>query len=598
MNRFPLRRCIGSILILAGAAAASARAQEPASEQLTEHQKAIHVLNRTGYGPRPGDIERVLQMGIKAYLEEQLNPQRIDDRSVERDLAQFDTLTMTSKQLMKAYPPPSQRRRQEERRRMSMEESGKSEDADSGKAQSDDARQRRRQDGSRRQQMLIYSELAGSRLIRAVESQRQLQEVMVDFWANHFNVFILKGFGRYLTTEYEREVLRPLAFGRFEDLLLATAQSPAMLFYLDNWVSSAPQEVVRSRLEQRYPFTERLFREQEKGREGFRSRSDRRGLLRNASSQWRRMSREERNRMRREVRSIRPLIRRAKGLNENYARELLELHTVGVDAGYTQQDVIEVAKILSGWSLAPPPEGPEFEYWDFMHVGGDKTVMGRRFASGGRSEGEALIRFLANHPSTARFISAKLVRRFVADDPPQALVERAAATFLRTGGQIREVLRTIFTSPEFLSPAAYRSKLKKPLDLVASTLRAADARIRNPRPALRALRELGEPLYLQQAPIGYPDTADAWLNTNSLLQRLNFAIALASGSLRGVDVDMAAARRLLQGIELPEPGDEQMKRTQELMEKQISLPDSTSNDRRKLILASAFQLGSPQFQKR
>lgn len=561
-----------------------------APSELSRREKAIHVLNRIGYGPRPGDIERVLEMGIDAYLREQLHPETIDDSRLGDRLKDFPTLRMSSGQLVEAYPPPQLVRRQQ------MERSGagrRGRPNPSGPRGEMDDETRRMLKGAQKRQREIYAELAQARLIRAVHSSRQLNEVMVDFWMNHFNVFMFKGLGRQLVTEYEEKTVRPLVLGRFEDLLKATARSPAMLYYLDNWISSAPENVVRSRALRQDPLMARVI--DGRGRQGRgRSRtgfSDRR--------RWRSMDRSQRRSWREKARSQGFVLRRAKGLNENYARELLELHTIGVDAGYTQEDVVQVARILTGWSITGPSDGLLFHYNPLLHVEGEKTFMGRTIPSGGVKEGADLLAYLANHPATARFISSKLVRRFVADDPPPSLVDRAAERFLATGGDIREVLNVILTSPEFFSPEHHRAKIKKPLELVAGAIRALDGELGESRPLLRALRELGEPLYACRPPTGYPDVAKAWINTNSLLQRLNLAIALSAGRVRGVGIDLETAQPLLQEMGLPQPSADQLESTRSAVGEAGPewAPKKAGADHNS-VLATAFMLGSPQFQKR
>jgi uncharacterized protein (DUF1800 family) len=321
---------------------------------------------------------------------------------------------------------------------------------------------------------VVIDELQQAKVLRAIYAERQLDEVMADFWLNHFNVFANKGPEKFLVGEYERDVIRPHAWGKFEDLLLATAKSPAMLFYLDNWLSADPEAKTL----------------------------------------------------------LRP---RARGLNENYAREIMELHTLGVDGGYTQKDVTEVARAFTGWTIAGlRRDQPRFVFNGRVHDRRDKVVLGHRIRGGGIEEGEQIIHMLATHPATARFISLKLARRFVADDPPSALVDRAAATFQRTGGDIRAVVTTIVTSPEFFSPAVRGAKVKTPLELVASAVRASGAEVTNARALAQRIASMGMPLYQQQPPTGYKDTADAWVSTGTLLARMNFATDLAAGRVPGV----------------------------------------------------------------
>lgn len=531
------------------------------SKALTEREKIIHVLNRLGFGPRPRDIEKVAAMGLEAYIEEQLHPQEIPDPVMEKKLSPFKTLTMTPQELAEFYPNPNQQRRQRDGAENNGEMEGESAEAT---REMQEARRQMRAGMQR-----IRFELSEAKIMRAVYSERQLQEVMSDFWMNHFNVFLAKGLDRVYTTDFEEKVVRPLALGKFEDLLMATAKSPAMLFYLDNWISTAPAEV----MEKRIAALRSSLRSQR--RQGTGGQAER-ALLR--------------------------LLQRAKGLNENYARELMELHTLGVDGGYSQEDVIQVAKCLTGWTITAPRQGGSFRFRPFLHEDGNKVVLGRRIRSGGIEEGEQVIRMLAHHPSTARFISTKLVRRFVADDPPADLVDAASLTFERTGGDIREVLRTLFNHPHFFSQEVYQAKVKKPLELVASSLRASGAELKPAPHLMRMLAEMGEALYLCQEPTGYPDVASAWINTNSLLKRLNFALALASDRIPQIRVDLALAWPLFQQLRLPEPSAQQLEQTRSL----LSQVGEEGNQRGQLrstrfpqqVIASAFMLGSPQFQKR
>jgi uncharacterized protein (DUF1800 family) len=351
-------------------------------------------------------------------------------------------------------------------------------------------------------EMVVMSELMQAKLLRAIYSQRQFEEVMTDFWFNHFNVYMEKGLDRMLVTSYERDVIRPHALGKFEDLLVATAKSPAMLFYLDNFMSVGPNSVQALGLPPR-PY----------GR-GPYGRFPPQRPRPNAG-------------------------KRASGLNENYGRELLELHTLSVNGGYSQRDVTEVAKVFTGWTIDKPAEGGGFKFDPRMHEPGTKFVLGHKIKPKGEGEGLEVLHRLATSPQTAHFISLKLAQRFVSDDPPAALVDRLAKTFVKKKGDIREVLNTLFHSPEFWDDGTYRAKVKTPLEFVASAVRATGAEIDDALPLANQLRNMGMPLYGAQPPTGYSMKAETWVSSSSLLNRMNFALALTSGKIKGAKVDTA-----------------------------------------------------------
>ena len=551
--------------------------KETSSSQMPEQKRAIHALSRLTFGPRPGDTNRVMAMGVDNWIDQQLHPDKIDDHTLEARLAPLRTLRMDTREIVENFPPdqvikavaegkqslpsdPSKRavyeaqlerfkQRQERKKGVDDNATDPSKEtltdderarhrqehlyADLGAAQildlppdermreilkmspedqrslaaslkggkrdefleGMDAKQRETLMALNNPQQVVVDELVQAKLLRAIYSERQLQEVMTDFWFNHFNVFIGKGADRYLLTSYERDVIRPHAMGKFEDLLVATAQSPAMLFYLDNWLSVGPNSEIANGI-------------------------------------------PKRNRRRSRYRP--PVVKQAKGrrsgLNENYGRELMELHTLGVNGGYTQKDVTEVARVFTGWTLKQPKQGG-FTFEERMHEPGDKIVLGHRIKSNGEKEGREVLHLLARHPSTAKFICAKLATRFVSDNPSPALVDRMAQTFLKKKGDIGEVLKTLFHSPEFWAPDAYRAKVKTPLEFIVSAVRANGANVTDAMPLARQLQNMGMTLYGMQPPTGYSMKADAWVNSSALLGRMNFALTLTSGKLKGVQLD-------------------------------------------------------------
>jgi uncharacterized protein (DUF1800 family) len=534
-------------LVAAGMPLATANAK--ASAGLTAEHKIIHLLNRIGYGPRPGDIERVKRIGLDKYIDQQVHPETIDDAATEARLGGLESLRMTIAELSEKYPERRQVARQLGLRppagAMPEPKPAESSIAQRNPQNGDSDASRQQQDV--RQQILAYyaehglnppqkvlQELQAQKFIRAVYSERQLLEVMTDFWFNHFNVFWGKGADKWLTTGFEIQAIRPHALGKFQDLLLATAKHPAMLFYLDNFLSSSPDAKRPDRGGQNAPLPAggqrpALFRGPPSGRpEDPLSRTS--GLRRDMmdADQPRQMFAEE------------PPKRRP-GINENYARELMELHTTGVDGGYTQKDVQEVARCFTGWTIEQPRRDARFVFRAWMHDTGEKVVLGHKIPAGGIKDGETIIDILVHHPSTARFISTKLVRRFVSDSPPPALVDRVATVYTKTDGDIREMLRTIFTSAEFYAPAAYRAKIKSPFELAASAIRALDGNTDGSPRLAQFVAKMGQALYRYQPPTGYPDRAEQWVNTGALLERLNFALALSANRIPGTVVDPARA---------------------------------------------------------
>jgi len=486
-----------SVLVQPSDAAFSA--STAASPTASAGSSAAHVLNRLAFGARPGDLERVQATGIPAWIELQLHPERLDDRALDTRLASFRTLALDTDTIVREYHEPAILER-----RQRQKQDGPSQDLETSGPQDPtapappDVPTRPAPSEAQRKDRLVLAELSEARLLRAVYSERQLQEVLTDFWFNHFNVFAGKGPTRAYITAFERDAIRPHVLGDFRQMLGAVAESPAMLFYLDNWQNVSPSA--------RQP---RAIDGVQAGPTRPRQPADRASQLTAG--------------MRR-------------GINENYARELLELHTLGVDGGYTQDDVVNVARAFTGWTMRPR-QGATFFFAPALHDRGPKTVLGHTIeAGGGIEDARRVLDLLAAHPSTAVHIARKLAQKFVSDTPPPALVERAARRFRETRGNLREVTRTIITSPEFHAADVRRTKMKTPLEFVASALRATGADVRTALPVVRVLRDLGMPLYLCQPPTGYDEAADAWVSSGALVARMNFALELGGGRLRGITV--------------------------------------------------------------
>jgi uncharacterized protein (DUF1800 family) len=424
--------------------AATASAQDRAAAGAIPNDPAAiaHALNRLAYGPRPGQIEEIQRGGLSGWIDAQLHPASIPDQLAA---------------VLPALPErPASVANQQEARRFGRQ---------------------------------AVQALAAQKVLRAIHSERQLEEVLTDFWFNHFNVFAGKGRTAIYVVDYEREAIRPHVWGSFRDLLGATAKSPAMLFYLDNWLSADPAAAERA------------------GAQAGRRRARQGGAPMPAQPP--------------------PGAGRRRGLNENYARELLELHTLGVDGGYTQEDIVEVARAFTGWTIANPLEG-EFRFTPALHDRGAKTVLGHTIrAGGGVEDGEQVLDIVAAHPSTARHVATKLVQRFVSDNPPEALVARVAARFTATSGDLREVVRAVVTSPEFFAAQHRGAKAKTPLEFVASAVRATGREPRQPRALLTALQQLGMMPYMSEPPTGYDDTAESWISAGALVTRMNIAQQLA-----------------------------------------------------------------------
>jgi uncharacterized protein (DUF1800 family) len=468
--------------------------------ELPADQQIIQALNRLTFGPRPGDVAKVRAIGLDNWIDLQLHPDKINDNAMDAFVGKYAALNQNQNDLLKQYAVQQRERREVKRDR-----------ADSTKPMSADdiavMQQLRQMQNGRRQ---VVTQLQSSRVARAVGSERQLQEVMTDFWENHFNVFLGKGAPEpYYLVDFDQNVIRPNALGKFRDLLEATAKSPAMLFYLDN---------ARSMADSTQPTLAAGG-----GREAVGVRRGIRGMLGPMRMPPQRPPQQQQ--------------RQRQGLNENYGRELLELHTLGVDGGYTQQDVINVARAFTGWTIRPPAQGGGFIFRPQVHDAGEKVVLGHKLPAGrGIEDGEDVLDIVSRNPATAHFIAFKLARRFVSDTPSKALVDHAAQVFLKTDGDIRETLRAIITSPEFFSQQAFHSKVKTPFEVVVSAARAMNATPDSTPRSAQMVAYLGQPIFGHQAPNGWPETGDAWMNTGAILNRINFGMAAAAGRLPGVSI--------------------------------------------------------------
>ena len=528
------------------------------SAQLSPQDSAFHALNRLAYGPRPGDVQRVAAEGVMRWIDRQLSPEEIDNHRLAERERQFQILRYDRGDLAAMYVDA-----QRERRARKLAAAA---DTMADKSAADPIAQRGRR---------LAGQFADLAVVRAALSERQLYEVMVDFWTNHFSVYIAKGADRFLTPDYIEHTIRPRAMGTFEDLLIATARSPAMLFYLDNWESVAPGSVPPAalRLRARPLFGRRpgLF---DPTRDPARQDSVRR----------------------------RALERMPKGINENYARELLELHTLGVEGGYTQQDVIAVARIFTGWSIERPQQGGGFEFHGWAHDRGEKEVLGVRFEGGhDMDEGIRLLKVLADQPATMHHVSRKLCQRFVNDDPPDGCVDDAVAAWKRSSGDMREVLRAIFHGPDFWAAENVRAKVKTPLEFVVSAARAAAAEPDTTPRLAQVVARLGEPLYLHVAPDGYSEREAAWVNSGALLDRMNAAVALATARLPGMTVELdsvvpltADAHALIAAVNDRILGGRMSENTKAVVERQLADVKDALQAR---ALAVGLAIGGPEFQR-
>jgi len=510
-------------LLLASAGQGRSERATKKTATMSEDQRITHALSRLTFGARPGDLERVRAMGVEAFINQQLDPDSLDAGAVSARLRKLPTLGMATPVIIEQYTPPkpaavpspipakSAENANAPAPQMMAQSPGpvgqtpQIANPNMAAMQNEMQMEVKKEDAGRmpavpratpkptpppKNAQMVVTELQRAKLLRAVYSERQLYELMVDFWENHFSIFSNKDDDRYLLTGYDRETIRPFALGRFRDLLGATAHSPAMLFYLDNWRSSVPRPYAATK-------------DKPAGVDG--------------------------------------------GLNENYARELMELHTLGVDGGYTQKDVQEIARCFTGWTIQKPNEQGLFLYRPGLHDDGEKIVLGHKILpGGGPADGERVLDILATHPATARFIATKLARRFISDEPPPSVIDRAAAVFLKTDGSIRETLRAIVTSPEFYSTTTYRAKMRSPFEYVAAAMRALNAETDGDQPVLDAIGRMGQPVFGRITPDGYADRADQWLSSGAMIARFNFASALATNKIKGTKIDID---RLLSGVD-------------------------------------------------
>ena len=496
---------------------------------LNETDRARQALDRLTFGARPGDLEAVERMGVSQWIDRQLHPESIPDGTADAVLNQLDITHKTAFELAADHPQPNEfglvPQLQKAPDTTTMQAASK---ADTGSAMVELAAMRARVDEENRRAQRVVTltqtrgfvnrELAPSLLLRAEFSDRQLLEVMTAFWENHFSVNANNTFNPLTLVDYDRTI-RAHALGKFRDLLGAVAKSPAMLFYLDNYQSTVDS-------------------------------------LHPNPTEWKLEARRTEHPPMGDTAFVHVVKRRRTGINENYARELMELHTLGVDGGYTQHDVQEVARCLTGWGIDDIVVGGTFAFHAAQHDAGTKTVLGVRIPGGrGIEDGEQVLDLLARHPSTAHFIAKKLVVRFVGDSAPPALVDRAAQTFLRSDGDIGEVLRTIVTSPEFNSAGAYRAKVKTPFELVASVLRVMDAAPDTTQQMAQLVARLGQPILGRATPDGWPDQATAWMNTGALMNRVNIGVQVGANQLRGISLVKWAPAKTLVALSGPQQVD-------------------------------------------
>ena len=586
--------CCGALLAVAPA---NADLQLPyKAEGLSKEQAAAYLLERFAFGARPGEVEKVAKMGPEKWLAQQLKG-NLPDAELDKRLEAFPALKMTQEEMAATYVQNGRIRRILQRQGV----------IDAAKMERKEMNEKisayRKEHGLRGYGLLSNQELKGQKLMRAVYSENQLAEVMTDFWFNHFNVTTRDGGARSRTLSYERDAIRPNVLGEFRTILGATAKHPAMLYYLDNAQSRmAPPE----QRQQAKPEPKQEMASGEMGMDGGMD-GDMGGEMAKAPEKAPAKAQTP------------PQRRRKYGLNENYARELMELHTLGVDGGYTQQDVTEVARVLTGWAAAPYGNGRkniakqmangnknnilqgDFVFRKSWHDDKAKVVLGEKFpAGGGLEEGERVLDMLTSHPSTARFISTKLARRFVNDAPSDDVIDEMAATFTKTNGDIAAVMATLAQSRVFWAEAKKRSKMKSPFELAVSSLRALEADVKNPQPMMRWFDRMGEPLYGYLPPTGFPDYAESWANSGTLIARMNFGIHLAAGRINGITLkqlpensgSLTTEQALAMYSKLLLPAQDTSAIASEVKE---TVP---ADAERKEVQVISMLLGSPEFQYR
>lgn len=502
---------------------------------LNERQAAAHLLSRFTYGAKAEDIDEVVKIGLEKWFEQELEG-KMEDAVLNKSLSQYDDINLTNAEVENKYPRPG------EAVRMAIKDGVINKDSvnkSDGKAYRDQVKTYMESKGYKPQQEL-FRQFFNQKILRAAYTNNQLHELLTDFWFNHFNVSLTKNQSASFIPAYERDVIRPNVTGKFETLLMATAKSPAMLMYLDNFSSSGKpignNDEMQMQMEGNRPMN--------------RPGAARARLKANSPALKKLQEKKKQG-----------------GLNENYAREVMELHTLGVDGGYTQSDVTQAARVLTGWTIAPigdrgygsagknlleKMDANTLEKRGFVHDGdflfiptrhdnGEKTILGKRFpANRGYEEGVELLSMLAHHPSTAKFISKKIATRFVNDSPPQSLVDKMASTFTKTDGDIKKVMITMASAPEFWSKEALREKTKSPFELAISAVRSLNAEITQPFQLYNWINKMGQRMYYYQAPTGFPDRGQYWINTGSLLNRMNFGLALATQRIPGIKINLTA----------------------------------------------------------